>query len=173
MGSVGIAVISVALLALNLISCSSGVEQETLMTICFPTENQEFCENLLMSDPRTSSADLPLLSVISIQLTEKQAKENHLSFMQLHDNATDPSMKDPLNKCVGIYEEMISKVEEAYQLSMAKRYKDISQLAETTKLAYQCENGIPLKNNASMEISETMILTSETSDYVNIYIARQ
>ncbi|OMP09405.1 Pectinesterase inhibitor [Corchorus olitorius] len=172
MGLEGIALVSLGVVVL-MISCSAGVKQETLTSICFPTQNQEFCENLLMSDKRTSSADLPLLSIISIQLTDKQAKKNHHTFQQLHDNATDVSIKGPLNKCVGIYKEMIGKIREAYQLSMSKRYKDISQLAQATKLAYKCENGIPLSYNLSMASSETMILTCQTSDYVNLYIARQ
>ncbi|GLT38546.1 hypothetical protein SLA2020_127890 [Shorea laevis] len=114
------------LVTLSLFSPSSGVTEEILRAICFQTQSEEFCENLLMYDPRTSSADLPLLSLISIELTEKQGNQTLEILSQLHDSATDPSIKDPLHKCLGIYSEMEGKNKKAHQLSVAKRYKDIN-----------------------------------------------
>ncbi|GKU91157.1 hypothetical protein SLEP1_g5067 [Rubroshorea leprosula] len=67
---------------------------------------------------------------------------------------------------------MEGKIKEAHQLSVAKRYKDIDQLAKATNLAIQCEKGIPLSYNATQETSMNMILTCQTSNYVNAFITQ-
>ncbi|KAJ7977837.1 Pectinesterase inhibitor, partial [Quillaja saponaria] len=112
MGSKTIVVLSafVILLASFFLQLCNGIPQETLMQICFFTQSEETCEQILRSDPRTSSADLPLLSLISIEQTIKQAKENYDSFSQLHKSAGEAKVKDALTKCLTMYKTSIDKL---------------------------------------------------------------
>ncbi|GLT41029.1 hypothetical protein SLA2020_151200 [Shorea laevis] len=61
---------------------SHGITQDVLATICSQTQNQEYCIGLLQSDPRTSSAGISLLSLISLELAIHQAHENYQALVQ-------------------------------------------------------------------------------------------
>lgn len=76
-----VASVAILLVASVIIFPSDGVTEDILAAICSQTQNQEACEAILESDPRTSSADLPLLSLISLELLSKQADKNHNSFV--------------------------------------------------------------------------------------------
>lgn len=76
-----VASVAILLVASVIIFPSNGVTEDILAAICSQTQNQETCEAILESDPRTSSADLPLLSLISLELLSKQADKNHNSFV--------------------------------------------------------------------------------------------
>uniref|UniRef100_A0A2N9FU97 Pectinesterase inhibitor domain-containing protein n=1 Tax=Fagus sylvatica TaxID=28930 RepID=A0A2N9FU97_FAGSY len=158
------------LVASLLISPSLGVTPDVLATICSQTQNQETCENILTSDQRTSSADLPTLSLISLDLTTKQASDNYNSFTQFHDNATDVSVKNGFDNCLRLYQDMQDKLKAAYTLSQQRKYKDITELGQLTTLAYNCENGLP-SDSPTAAITEDMLLTSQTAASVNAYIA--
>ena len=155
-----------------LISCSCGVTPAVLATICSQTQNQEICESILTSDPRTASADLPTLSLISLELTMKQASDNNQSFTQFRDNTTNPSLKNDFSNCVTLYKDMQDKLNAAYLLSKQRKYKDITDLGQLTTLAYNCENGLP-SDSPTAAITEDMLLTSQTAISVNAYIATQ
>lgn len=99
----------------------------------------------------------------------KQANDNHNNFSEFRDNATDPTLKNSSNNCVGFYQEMLDDIKMAYQLSQQGQYKNITQLAQVQTLAYDCEHGMP-SNSPTAAISETMILTGETSTSVNLYM---
>ena len=153
-----------------LISCSCGVNPDVLATICSQTQNQEICESILTSDPRTSSADLPTLSLISLELTMKQASDSYQSFTKFRDNTTNPSLKNDFSICVTLYKDMQDKLKAAYLLSEQRKYKDITELGQLTTLAYNCENGLP-SDSPTAAITEDMLLTSQTAISVNAYIA--
>ncbi|KAL3538315.1 hypothetical protein ACH5RR_001681 [Cinchona calisaya] len=149
---------------------SSGVTHDTLYTICSQTQNEEICVQILEKDPNTNSSTLPQLSLISINLTSQQANKNYETFTELKANTNDSSLRSCYGNCLTIYQQMIDKIKEAYQLSQQGRYKDINQLGQAQTLAYDCENQLP-SNSTTAADSETMILTCEASASVNLYIA--
>ncbi|KAL9378837.1 hypothetical protein Peur_027319 [Populus x canadensis] len=164
-----VASVAILLVASVIIFPSDGVTEDILAAICSQTQNQETCEAILESDPRTTSADLPLLSLISLELLSKQADKNHNSFVQFRDNSTDPDLKRSLGNCVTDYNDMRGKIKVAHQLSHKRQYKRIHELGQLIKLAYNCKNGLP-SNSPTSGITETMLLTSQTAVYVNQFL---
>ncbi|KAJ7977836.1 Pectinesterase inhibitor [Quillaja saponaria] len=162
--------VSILLSLFLLFSQSKGVPQDVLSTICSQTQNQKICESILTKDPRTSSADLPLLSLISLEITSKQVDNNFNTFKQFRDNTTNLSVKNAFGKCVTIYQQLQDKVKVAHQLSEHKKYKEINGLGQLKTLAYACENGLP-SDSPTSAITEDMLLTSETAISVNDYVA--
>lgn len=152
------------------ISPSYGVTHEILYTICSQTQNEEICVQILERDPNTNSSTLPQLSLISINLTGDQANKNFKIFTELRANTTSASLRAAYGNCRAIYQQMKNKINEAYQLSQQRRYKDIHQLGQVQTLAYKCENGLP-SSSTTAPYTEWMILTSEASSSVNLYIA--
>ena len=91
---------AILLVASYFICLSNGVTQDILPTVCYQPRNQETCEIILESDPRTKSADLPLLSVISLELSMKQASKTYNTFLGFRGNSTDPGLISCFGKCV-------------------------------------------------------------------------
>ncbi|KAB5529128.1 hypothetical protein DKX38_019209 [Salix brachista] len=164
-----VASVAILLVASAIICPSNGITEDILAAICSQTQNQETCEAILESDPRTGSADLPLLSLISLDLLSKQADENHSSFVQFRENSTDLDLKRSFGNCVKGYSDMQGKIKVALELSQKRQYKRINELGQLIKLAYSCENGLP-SNSPTSGITETMLLTSQTAVYVNQFL---
>lgn len=173
MGSYTLAVsVTVLSVASFLIYPSSGVSHDILTTICSKTQNHDACERSLESDSRTRSADLPKLSLISIELTMKQADHNHRTFSDLRDNATDPRLEDSFRNCVGFYKEMQAQIRAAYHLSQKRQYQKITELVQSERLAHECASGIPINCLEIDALTTTMLLAIKTSESVNQYIAK-
>ncbi|CAI9103593.1 OLC1v1002106C1 [Oldenlandia corymbosa var. corymbosa] len=162
-------VISVAALT---ITPSYSITHEILYSICSQTQNEETCIQVLESDPRTRSSTLPQLSLISINLTRKQAQENHLVFTSLRNNATSPSLKVAYERCRTLYKQMLSNINVAYQLAKQGKYKDIDQLGKAQDFAYKCENGVPPESKTA-GYTMKMLITCQSSASVNAFIASQ
>ncbi|GKV01486.1 hypothetical protein SLEP1_g14036 [Rubroshorea leprosula] len=100
------------------VTCPShGVIQDVLATICSQTQNQEYCIGLLQSDLRTSSADIPLLSLISLELAIHQADENYQAFVQYKKNSTQKGLSDSFGNSATFYQDMKDKLQADHQLS--------------------------------------------------------
>ncbi|XVF57630.1 hypothetical protein PTKIN_Ptkin06aG0220800 [Pterospermum kingtungense] len=149
---------------------SYGISQDVLATICSQTQNQETCEKILESDPRTKSADLSLLSLISLELATKQATKTYNTFMGLQGNSSDPSLRRSLGKCVGLYQDMKRKLQADLRLSRQKQFKKITGLGQLTTLAYNCENGLP-SDSPTAAITENTLLTIQSAIYVNEFVS--
>ncbi|GLT96452.1 hypothetical protein SLE2022_140740 [Rubroshorea leprosula] len=89
---------------------SHGITQDVLASICSQTQNQEYCIGLLQSDPRTSSAGISLLSLISLELAIHQAHENYQTFVQYKKNSTWKGSSDSFGNCVTFYQDMKDKL---------------------------------------------------------------
>ncbi|KAK1582722.1 hypothetical protein Q3G72_017638 [Acer saccharum] len=152
-------------------SPSSGVSQDVLATICGQTQNQETCEKALQSDPRTISADPPILSLISLELTMKQVDMNFNAFSQFRDNTSDPALKIAFESCVTLYQNMKDILRADYKLSQQRKYDRITDLGQLTTLAYNCENGISSSISPTAGITEDMLLIAQTAVYTNSYVA--
>lgn len=148
-----------------------GVSQDILRAICSQTQNQEICKRILDGDTRTSSADLPLLSIISLDIAMKQANKSYNTFSQLHGKSTNPTLKSSFNNCVGFYHQIQDIIKQAHNLSMKRQYKKITQLGEMATLAYKCENGLPLSSSTG-GVTRDMLLVSQIAASVNLYVSR-
>ncbi|KAJ0014745.1 hypothetical protein Pint_19549 [Pistacia integerrima] len=168
--SVVVASACVILVAIVIITPSVAVTQSVISSICSQTQNQEICEIILLIDNRTNSADLPLLSLISIEVAMKQVDKNYQAFCQFHDNTTDPGLKISFENCVRIYQNMKDIIRKDYKLSQQKQYKSICDLGKLTTLAYDCENGLP-SNSPTAAITEDMLLHAQTVAYTNSFVA--
>ncbi|GLT40989.1 hypothetical protein SLA2020_150810 [Shorea laevis] len=148
---------------------SHGVTQDVLATICSQTQNQEYSIGLLQSDPRTSSADIPLLSLTSLELAIHQADENYHTFVQYKKNSTRKALSGSFGNCVTIYQDMRDKLQADHQLSQQRQFEKITNLGGLTTLAYNCDNGLPF-SPPTASITEDMLLTLQTAIYVNEYV---
>lgn len=151
------------------VSPTYGVTPETLASICSQTQNQEICESILESHPGTASADLPKLSLISINLTTTQGSSNLDTLTKFVNNSTQPALKRSFKNCVHLYNLILVKLEVANQLSQKGDYKNITQPGESLTLVYNCENGLPA-NSPTGGITRDMIITCQTAASVNQFI---
>ncbi|XVF05918.1 hypothetical protein REPUB_Repub06bG0003100 [Reevesia pubescens] len=165
------AAILLLLIASYFIFPSYGITQDFLRTICSQTQNMEICGEILGSDPRTESADLPLLSVISLELAMKQAYQNYITLLELHVNSTDPTLEASFAKCLVLYKDLKHKLEDDLLLSLQKQFKNITNLGGLTTLVIDCENGIPL-NAPANSITRDMFLTMQSAIFVHEFVSR-
>lgn len=147
---------------------SHGIIHESLVTICSKTSDPSLCQKILDKDPRTFSADLPKLSLISINLTMKQADQNIESFSNLSKNTSAyAKYKKGFKHCVGIYHEMQGNIARAYEMSQQMLFRDNGPLIASKKLVLSCAKGIPINSLRIEAMHKVMILSLETSVSVN------
>ncbi|KAK4595543.1 hypothetical protein RGQ29_013856 [Quercus rubra] len=154
MGSYTLTVFALFLsVAALIIHPSLQISHEILGKVCSKVEDEDFCLRFLENDPRTRSADLPKLSLISIELTKKRAQATLQTFIE----------------CVIEYKNIQRKIEMVYQLSQQKKYKKITQLAKAWVLANTCNSINSILIN---KISHPMFLTLDAANGVNKYITQ-
>ncbi|KAK3199082.1 hypothetical protein Dsin_022497 [Dipteronia sinensis] len=130
--------------------------------------------SILKSDPWTALADLPQLSLISIELAIKQADSNIKSFTEIVANSTDPQITRRCSPCVGIYKDIKSLVQEAHHISELKHYADITEIFDASlHLAYKCAALCSVNSIALDPLSQDMISRCETCQSVNKYMVSQ
>lgn len=152
---------------------SYGVPRETLAAICSQTQNQETCQSILLSDPRTDSAGLPLLSLISIEAAQKQADVNLQAFSSLLRNLStgNPALQKAYWTCVSLYREIEKELRVAHRLSRQGKYRQVAIAGPSTDPVYECENGLPL-SSPTAAITEDMLLTLQTFSSTAAFVAR-
>ncbi|KAI6692318.1 hypothetical protein NL676_020028 [Syzygium grande] len=157
----------------SFVSHCDGVSQQTISTVCSQTQNDELCASLLNSDPRTASADLPLLSLVSIELTQKQAGRNRETVARLRDNATgDPALRKGYANCASLYGKVEADLRRAHELSEAKEYEEVIKEGPGYSPAYDCLNGVEF-TPALGEITRDMLIALEMFASVASYVAQQ
>ncbi|KAF8018289.1 hypothetical protein BT93_H3248 [Corymbia citriodora subsp. variegata] len=155
------------------ISHCNGVSQQTISTVCSQTQNDELCASLLNGDPRTASADLPLFSLLSIELAQKQAARNHETFAQLRDNTTgDPNLQKGYANCTSLYDKLEADLRRAHELSEARKYEEVIKEGPGYAPAYDCLNGVGFTPVLG-EITRDMLIALETYSSVASYVAQQ
>ncbi|KAI5326281.1 hypothetical protein L3X38_035355 [Prunus dulcis] len=83
----------------------------------------------LQTVPCTTSADLPKLSLISIELAGKQADQNLETFRELSHNATAAKMKERF------YKEVRPQIQAAHLLSQKRHFKNLCFLKLDTSIS--------------------------------------
>lgn len=154
------------------ISSSFGVSNETLTSICSKTQHPKECVTSLQTVSYTTSADLPKLSLISLNLTSNQADQNLEAFRDLSHNATRAKPKKEFDDCVRLYRGVKPQIEAAYLLSQKRNYKNNTGLFQAKELALRCEIGVTDNSLVIRELHDSMVLKLDTSITVNQYIAR-
>ncbi|GKV01494.1 hypothetical protein SLEP1_g14044 [Rubroshorea leprosula] len=91
-----------------------------------PRQDQESCEGVLEGDPRTKTATLPQLSLISIELTGTETYLNIRHFSEFKTD--DPKLKQGLNECVPLYGGIKENISQAFRRSEAGDFKDSGEL---------------------------------------------
>ncbi|KAM7251005.1 hypothetical protein ACFE04_022888 [Oxalis oulophora] len=165
---------SLLLVAFSNVYLSEGVSKMEISKICSKSSHPIACNNLLNSDPRTASADLKHLSLISIELTQKQADYNLKSYTDLYYNATDEVKEGDLKHCVGRYYDIEFNLVEARKLSTQQKYILVGPLLTkvqslTIKCAYTNSVSPP---SILPNINRDMLLRAETSAIINTYISK-
>ncbi|XP_030547070.2 uncharacterized protein LOC115752824 [Rhodamnia argentea] len=155
------------------VSHCNGVSQQTISTVCSQTQSDELCASLLNSDPRIASADLPLFSLVSVELTQKQAGQNYKSFSRLRDNTTrDPLLRKGYAKCVSLYGKMVGDLRRVHELSESREYEEVIKEGPGYSPAYDCLNGVKF-TTALGEITRDMLIALEMFASVASYVAQQ
>ncbi|KAL5783772.1 hypothetical protein ACOSP7_008801 [Xanthoceras sorbifolium] len=168
---------TILLVSSSAIYPSSGIPEEILKTICSSVGHSgtTTCMSILKSDPRTASADLPQLSLISIELTKKQADSNIRGLKEIITawNSTDPQIERRCRPCVGIYQDIKSLLQEAHQKSEVKHYADISEFDGCLHLANKCAALCSVNSISLDQLSQAMISSCQTCQAVNKYMVSQ
>ncbi|KAG6599172.1 hypothetical protein SDJN02_08457, partial [Cucurbita argyrosperma subsp. argyrosperma] len=148
---------------------SHGILHGNLATICYKTPDPFSCQRILGNVPGTISADLPKLSLISINLTKNQADQNLDSFSKLSKNESDPELKKSFKHCVKYYHEIQAHIQKAFKLSRKKIFRDNHPLVTSKKLVKRCNQAIRI-NSLDIEVmNKRMILSCDISMSVNHY----
>lgn len=146
---------------------SHGIPRENLVTICSKTSNLSLCQKILSNDSRTMSADLPMLSLISSNLTKKQANQNLDSFSKLSKNESDPEQKRSFERCVKYYREIQANIQKAHQFSQQKIFRDNGPLVASKRLVIRCSQAIRINSLHIEVMNKLMILCCDISISVN------
>ncbi|XP_039156171.1 uncharacterized protein LOC120287437 [Eucalyptus grandis] len=155
------------------ISPCNGVSQQAISTVCSQTQSDELCASLLNGDPRTASADLPLFSLVSIELARKQAERNLETFARFRDNTTgDSQAQKGYANCTSLYGKVEADLRRAHELSEAKQYEEVIKAGPGSSPAYDCFNGVNF-TLALGEITRDMLIALETFASVASYVAQQ
>ncbi|GLT41022.1 hypothetical protein SLA2020_151130 [Shorea laevis] len=145
--------------------------QLTVAEICSTTRQQESCKGVLEGDPRTITATLPQLSLISIELTGTQANLNIRHFSEFKTD--DPKLKQGLNECVALYGGIKDNISQAFRRSEPGDFKGSGELVHRSKkLAEECTAYIPHLLELA-EPTRAMVLKCDASIAVNQYIAQR
>ncbi|KAM7262654.1 hypothetical protein ACFE04_000337 [Oxalis oulophora] len=153
---------------------SEGVTKTIISKICSKSSHPIACKDLLNSDSRTSSSDLKHLSLIPIELSQKQADYNLKSYTDLYYNATDEVKEESFRQCLGRYYGIEFNLVEARKLSTQQKYLRAGpMLMKAQSLAAECAYANSVSPPSIFpKIHRDMLLRAETSVIINTYISK-
>lgn len=102
--------------------------------------------------------DLPLLSVISIELTLNQDKNNLGTFINYCDNSTNQSLWTYCDVCTMKYQTIKDVLDKAYGLSKQGDYNGVIRARLLILHVHDCKNALP-QPSPPVTITEDMLLT--------------
>ncbi|XP_077244901.1 putative invertase inhibitor [Tasmannia lanceolata] len=107
-----------------------------------PHINYDFCVSSFQKDPRSSTADLQGLGVISVELAIANATSTLSYIKELFKNASDPFIKERLSSCSDEYSDAVPTLQDAGVDMKSKRYDD-ANIKVSAGMAYadSCEEG--------------------------------
>ncbi|XP_077251315.1 putative invertase inhibitor [Tasmannia lanceolata] len=116
------------------------LSDELVETVCSRTNEHDFCVPALLSDARSSTADLPTLAQVTIDLVVANATDTLSHISSLISTSTDPVLKSYLNDCLTQYQGMTIETDKATKDLESKRYSTIKiDMATIGYAALECE----------------------------------
>ncbi|KAF5731570.1 Plant invertase/pectin methylesterase inhibitor superfamily protein [Tripterygium wilfordii] len=122
-----------------------------------PKIDYNFCVTSLQADPRTRSADLRKLGLISIKLlahnltTTRQSIEGMLKKKKIND----PHIRACLNDCLELYSDAIDTIEQSNKDYKSKHYEDANMdISSVMDASTTCEHGFKEKDGASSPLTK-------------------
>ncbi|XP_077251303.1 pectinesterase inhibitor-like [Tasmannia lanceolata] len=110
-------------------------------TVCSRTKEHDFCVPALLSDARSSTADLPTLLQVTIDLVVANATDTSSHISSLISTSTDPVLKSYLDFCLTQYQSIIIETDKARRDFNEKRYGTIKlDLNTIGLLSTDCTN---------------------------------
>ncbi|KAI6695437.1 hypothetical protein NL676_023147 [Syzygium grande] len=149
------------------IPSSVAISQDTIHIICLPAKNPDCCVKVLQSDLRTSSADIPLLSLISIELTMNEADLIYYNYAQIHEGTVDPSVRKGCEICLSMYQRIKDNLSKCHQYSAERDYKEIIQARPKVVDVLECNSAL---NPSFAVISEDMPDALDMVTRVAVYV---
>ncbi|XP_077250608.1 cell wall / vacuolar inhibitor of fructosidase 2-like [Tasmannia lanceolata] len=108
--------------------------------VCKPTQYYDFCVQSLDSDPRAPTADLVVLSMISLDLMKRNATDTMAIISDMVGKEMDPVLKQKLSACFDMYAQSLDDIRLAFDALNSKSYTKVSNLAaKVNTQAYVCE----------------------------------
>nr|A9YUH4.1 RecName: Full=Putative invertase inhibitor; AltName: Full=Pollen allergen Pla or 1; AltName: Full=Pollen allergen Pla or 1.0101; AltName: Allergen=Pla or 1.0101; Flags: Precursor [Platanus orientalis]ABY21305.1 pollen allergen Pla o 1 [Platanus orientalis] len=128
-----------------------------------PNVNYDFCVKSLGADPKSHSADLQGLGVISANLAIQQGSKIQTFIGRILKSKVDPALKKYLNDCVGLYADAKSSVQEAIADFKSKDYASANvKMSAALDDSVTCEDGFKEKKGIASPV------TKENKDYVQL-----
>ncbi|KAM7251869.1 hypothetical protein ACFE04_023752 [Oxalis oulophora] len=165
---------SLLLVASSIVYSSEAAEQTVISTICSNTSNPVACNDFLNTDPRTANASLRYMSLISIDLTYKQAEFNLKYYTDLYKIAITAEMEEAFERCLAAYHAIEFNLVDAYKRSGQLNYVSVGHtLSKVQSLASKdCASKLPVSWLPSIDINNDMYLKVETCISLNKYIKK-
>ncbi|KAK2973993.1 hypothetical protein RJ640_022716 [Escallonia rubra] len=117
-----------------------------IATVCRQTPNPDFCTSILKSDPRTGTANINDLMLISIDLASFNATATRVKIHSLLLGTTDPGLTEHLNDCANDYGSVVAFLDQAVQYLKSGDYGEVEiQGTSTYTLADDCEDSFSIK----------------------------
>ncbi|CAK7348481.1 unnamed protein product [Dovyalis caffra] len=112
-----------------------------LQSICKESQDPDFCNRTLATDPRVAAANLDALALISISLPTIQVQGTLDNIPGILRQTSDSLGKQRLGVCQTDYNDALGQFRGAYNSSNAKAYMDvINWVRDGTNRVIDCEN---------------------------------
>lgn len=146
---------------------STAISSETISIICLPAKDPPFCTKLLESDPRTSSADVPLLSLISIDLAMAEANPIYDNYFQIRSATKDPKLQKECDVCLAVYQQIKDALINCRQYSTAGDYQKVIDAKPKISDVLLCAG---VMDPSFVELAENMPNTLDMLTMVAAYV---
>ncbi|XP_058076737.1 cell wall / vacuolar inhibitor of fructosidase 2-like [Magnolia sinica] len=139
----------VVLLYISQSSASLPIEKDAnlIRETCNHTSYHHLCVYSLQSDPRSYTANVSGLAMISIELARANATDTLLYISMLLKKSAGELMNRSLDTCYNEYELAIDRFNEGIEEYHSKEYSDIGQLVvDAAGMAETCEEEFKFYN---------------------------
>ncbi|KAJ6710639.1 PECTINESTERASE INHIBITOR-LIKE [Salix koriyanagi] len=112
-----------------------------VQSLCNESQDPDFCNRTLATDPRVEAANMDGLALISISLTIDQVQTTSDSIASIRGQVSDPIGKQRIEVCQADYTDALRQFRGAFSSSDGKAYWDvIDRVRDGTNKVIDCEN---------------------------------
>ncbi|XP_068660717.1 putative invertase inhibitor [Aristolochia californica] len=132
---------------------------------CSDTNFSDLCVSSFLSDPESTKVYYKDLGAINVKLVQANATDTLAYIEDLLENATDPAMKECLQKCQTNYNEIIDDLQSAFDNFENMDFEPIEGSLEAAKSkAEACEEGYKKHKGLKSPLTERNEMTSKLAD---------